>query len=103
MEAVVFDEPTMAERVKDYKKVCKDLKRIENFTRDEFHLIVRTDGSITAETLTFSAAKAMAKRYLCKNNFADVFAVLGGKIVCEYTYDRQTDSIDPEPSIFWWR
>lgn len=100
MEEVILDEPSVAERVLDYKKVCKDLDRIENFTKDQLYFIVRTDGNIIAETLTFSDAEKMAKRYLCKDDFADIFAVLEGKVVCEYTYDTKTDSIDPVPSVF---
>lgn len=100
MDKINDTEPSMEDRIRDYKKVCSDLKLQENFTKDNPYFLVRTDGTIVAETLTFSDAVKMAKRYLCKNDFADIFAVLEGKVVCEYTYDKGKDLIDPMPSIF---
>lgn len=100
MEKINETEPSIEERIRDYKKVCSDLKRQENFTKDNPYFIVRTDGTIVADTLTFSDAVIMVKRYLCKNDFADIFAVLEGKVACEYTYDKGKDLIDPMPSIF---
>lgn len=100
MDKINDTETSMEDRIRDYKKVCSDLKRQEDFLQDNPYFIVRTDGTIVAETLTFSDAVKMAKRYLCKNDFADIFAVLEGKVVCEYTYDKGKNSIDPMPSIF---
>lgn len=100
MEKINDSEPSIDDRIRDYSKVCSNLKRQEDFSQDNPYFIVRTDGNIVAETLTFSDAVKMAKRYLCKNDFADIFAVLEGKVVCEYTYDKEKDLIDPMPSIF---
>lgn len=100
MEKINDSEPSMEDRIRDYKKVCSDLKRQEDFSQDNPYFIVRTDGNIVAEALTFADAEKMAKKYLCKNDFADIFAVLEGKVTCEYTYDKGKDLIDPMPSIF---